>query len=72
MEATVVGIQSGISKKGNNYTIVHYTCQSDSVDGLRAGNSFLPEYIDSKMFHLGKVYDLQFLQGQIAMATEVK
>lgn len=71
MEAKVIGIQSGISKKGNNYTIIHYTSQSDNVNGLRASNSFLPQYIDAAMFKVGKSYDLQFLDGKIAMAQEL-
>lgn len=72
MLATVVGVQSGVSKKGNKYTIVHYTCESNNVNGLRAGNSFVPEYIDAGVFQIGKQVELQFLAGQIAMAQEVK
>lgn len=71
MEANVIGIQSGISKKGNNYTIIHYTCESENVNGLRANNSFLPHYINAAMFKIGHSYDLQFLDGKIAMAQEL-
>lgn len=71
MRVTVVGIQKGVSKKGNNFCLVHYLAESDKVKGHIANNCFVPAYIDADTFELNQEYRFEFVNGSLGHVEAV-